>query len=94
MDLRNASDLKEIELPAPPPLDILSRDIAVLNRSLVTLDAYAIRAYAYPDPGSENDEHALAYLNPLHQCYYEMKLHGSTAFLLGDGHIATRELNF
>ncbi len=94
MDLRDPADLKEIELPAPPPLDILSRDIAVLNRSLVTLDAHAIRAYAYPEPRSGNNEHALSYLNPLHQTYYEMKLHGNTAFLLGDGHIATRDLNF
>lgn len=92
LNISEPGELKEIALPAFPDLNILSRDIAVIDRTLYSLDAHAIRAYAYPEDNSGETDHPMVYLSPFDQTYYEMKLHGETAFLLGDGFIASKNL--
>lgn len=90
-DLSSDFGLQEIVGSTLPDQSIITQDLAVVNQHLVSLDAHVLRAYEY-SKDSPAEDWSLSYLNPLPETFFEMKLHGTTAYLLGNGHISSLRL--
>lgn len=89
---REDTELAETTAFELPAQNLLSQDLAVYNEHLLSLDAHVLRSYRYPRlrPIVYWD---LVSVIPFSETYYDMELSGSTAWLLGDGKIASLELS-
>ncbi len=89
---REHTELSEITAFELPAQNLLSQKLAVYNEHLLSLDAHVLRSYRYPRlrPIAYWD---LVSVIPFSETYYNMELSGSTAWLLGDGKIASLELS-